>query len=151
MHKKRKCGSCTACCKTHPIFRIEKLGGVWCEHCDIGHHCRIHTRRPEECRDFECQWLKDFGTEADRPDKTKIVVDYCRPEDIDFLIVSLWEVSEGALLKNYAQSLRQQFLDKKMPVLAVALSGKSELHIPISMNLSEREKETLRNKNVTIV
>lgn len=72
-----KCGSCTACCKVYAIPQINKPAGDWCTHCAIGKGCKIYTRRPATCIDFECLWLQSqrhapLPVEL-RPDKSKIV------------------------------------------------------------------------------
>lgn len=77
MSSERTCGGCTTCCKTHPIFRIEKHAAKWCQHCNIGKGCKIYNERPEECAGFKCQWLMGYGLDSERPDIIKIVVDYC--------------------------------------------------------------------------
>ena len=127
--KKRECGNCTACYKTHPIFRIGKPAGVWCQHCKVGTGCTVYQHRPRECRGFECQWLKNFGEEGDRPDKTSIVVDYCHEDFLNAKLVSLWEVVHGTLSGGYATSLTEKMLLAGQIVLHVHLSGRRVLYI----------------------
>jgi hypothetical protein len=48
------------------IAAFEKAAGAWCGHCPPGHSgCKIYDTRPEECRNFYCQWLlyPGFGPE----------------------------------------------------------------------------------------
>jgi hypothetical protein len=62
----RACGECSLCCKLLAIADLDKPGGEWCRHCKPTHDgCMIYDRRPEVCRKFACQWLKDasFGDE----------------------------------------------------------------------------------------
>ncbi|NIP52227.1 MAG: hypothetical protein GWO26_09655 [Phycisphaerae bacterium] len=45
------------CCK---LLLIESTGSglnEWCKHCDPGVGCKIYSKRPQECRDFDCAWL----------------------------------------------------------------------------------------------
>lgn len=55
----RECGSCTMCCKLFTIPAVPKSAGVWCQHCIPGTGCRIYEQRPDQCRDFLCEWLTD--------------------------------------------------------------------------------------------
>lgn len=50
----RTCDSCTLCCKLLSIQELAKPRGEWCTHCDPGVGCGIYTRRPSECRQFNC-------------------------------------------------------------------------------------------------
>jgi hypothetical protein len=72
---KKTCGSCTFCCKLFEIAAFEKPVGTWCQHCKIGSGCGIYESRPQECRDFACQWLR-FEDMPDnlRPDRTKVIL-----------------------------------------------------------------------------
>ena len=70
----RQCGGCTLCCKVLAIAELAKPSGTWCPHCTPGTGCRIHDRRPEECRAFSCGWLLDTAfPESWRPDHSKLV------------------------------------------------------------------------------
>jgi len=49
----------------------------WCPHCKPGlHACQIYDGRPQRCREFNCQWLKDerFGAHW-YPKTAGIIVD----------------------------------------------------------------------------
>ena len=71
----RPCDGCTMCCKVMGIAALNKPRGIWCTHCQRGVGCRIHEKRPEECRSFACLWLVDgrLGPEW-RPDKSRLVI-----------------------------------------------------------------------------
>jgi hypothetical protein len=61
----------------------------WCPHCvtgRLGGACSIYQTRPERCRDFVCQWLKDtrFGDHW-FPKHAKIVVDHRVEDDKAFV------------------------------------------------------------------
>lgn len=143
---KRLCGECTACCKTHPIIRLDKFKGTWCIDCDIGKGCRIYSNRPKECADFECQWLKGYATENDRPDKVNIVVDFCTVEDIEHKILSLWEVTKGALDKRFAENTKQEMLGAGILVLYVYLGNHQTLFITSNITLSKESQQKLSTK-----
>lgn len=79
------CGTCTMCCRNLGIgdtFRGEpfhKPAGKWCEHCAIGHGCKVYEERPDTCREFQCVYLagKMLGEPLDiglRPDHCGVVV-----------------------------------------------------------------------------
>ena len=122
-HEERSCGNCTACCKTHAVFEISKFQGRWCEHCDIGKGCRIYDARPENCKEFRCEWLKGFRK---RPDRTKIVLDF-HIEGAMGKLLQMWEVSEGALKRPYAIEIRSECLTNKISVCFLYLDGRKEM------------------------
>ena len=70
----RECGSCTMCCKTMSVWEIEKPNGVWCKHVKGHKSCEIYESRPRSCRDFNCLWLRGVGTDAMRPDRSRIIM-----------------------------------------------------------------------------
>lgn len=72
----RSCGECSLCCKLPRIETFNKPAGTWCAHCAPGRGgCTIYEKRPTECRDFYCYWLKSdaLGPEW-RPNKCKMFV-----------------------------------------------------------------------------
>ena len=75
----RTCGDCRLCCKLLAVGKDErpddfkKPQGKWCEHCFDG-GCRIYATRPEDCKTYECTWLRGVFDEDDRPDKSRVVV-----------------------------------------------------------------------------
>ena len=75
----RNCDECTLCCKLLAIQAINKPDGQWCPWCKIGHGCTRYDDRPDSCRKFACNFLKDAAlSEAWRPNKCHIVL---RTED----------------------------------------------------------------------
>lgn len=73
----RTCGSCSMCCKVLLIDEVEppKAAGQWCRHCEPGKGCSIYAKRPEGCRQYQCQWLLGHLPEWLYPERSKIVVD----------------------------------------------------------------------------
>ncbi len=56
-------------------------------------NCKIYSKRPRCCSDYECAWLKGHGNFEDRPDKSGILVDdIASPGPIDNSLVAkpLW-------------------------------------------------------------
>lgn len=47
------------CCKVLDIEEFDKPAGQLCSHCELGAGCRIYSRRPDVCRDYECLWLAE--------------------------------------------------------------------------------------------
>jgi hypothetical protein len=71
----KTCGTCTFCCKVMTIDALSKPSGAWCPHCAVGSGCQIYESRPEDCREFLCQWLLDPRMpDALKPDKVKVVL-----------------------------------------------------------------------------
>lgn len=131
--KQRVCGSCTACCKPPDLNTPEyyKPQGVWCKHCAIGEGCTIYDTRPRDCQNFECEWLKGYGSEKERPDRFHIILDHAirRPDSsasADIYpreIFQIWEVTEGALAGKAARVM--QITKEK------AAEGLFVAHIPL--------------------
>ena len=70
----RACGSCTLCCKLMGVVSIAKPVNTWCPHCQKGKGCKIYDSRPEECREYACEWLTNPALpEALKPDKCRVV------------------------------------------------------------------------------
>ena len=132
--KQRACGSCTACCKAPSLNTPEyyKPPGVWCKHCAIGRGCKIYDKRPRDCQNFECEWLKGYGSEEERPDRFHIILDHAiRDTDVSVSadvcspgeIFQLWEVTEGALESRRARVME---ITKEKAALGLYV-----LHIPL--------------------
>lgn len=56
---RRACGECSLCCKVYKIPVLDKPEGQWCEHCTPGQGCGIYATRPDYCRSFACEWIKE--------------------------------------------------------------------------------------------
>jgi hypothetical protein len=57
------------------IDEIDKPGGKWCEHCEIGVGCKVYADRPSQCANFYCGFLTVANlAEEWRPSKCKIVL-----------------------------------------------------------------------------
>ena len=62
------------CCKTMSVWEIEKPNGVWCKHVRDHKSCAIYDTRPNSCRTFNCLWLRGIGTDAMRPDRSRVMM-----------------------------------------------------------------------------
>lgn len=73
---KRECGGCTLCCKLVGVTQIAKPRNKWCGFCTPGVGCQVHEKEhiPASCDSFACAWLMGIGSDAARPDKTKVVL-----------------------------------------------------------------------------
>jgi hypothetical protein len=71
----KSCGPCTMCCKSLVIDHFKKDAGVLCKHCVVKGGCKIYEKRPEVCRDFECDWLMERDIpQTLRPDKVGTIL-----------------------------------------------------------------------------
>jgi hypothetical protein len=72
----KTCGPCTMCCSALEISELKKPAGPACRHCaGAGGGCAIYPRRPQVCRDFECEWLVDRALPATlRPDRVGAIL-----------------------------------------------------------------------------
>lgn len=71
------CGGCTLCCKVMPVASGDfvKHSQHDCRHCHVGGGCKIYDSRPQECRVFECLWLK--SQEGAEPMAAELRPDRC--------------------------------------------------------------------------
>ena len=122
----RSCGGCTACCKTHAVFEIKKPTGKWCPHCDTSRGCSIYPNHPRACKDFKCAWLRGFGEDGNRPDCTKIILDF-HVTDALIKILQIWEVNGGTLRGSFAKESAQLALENGIAVILIGISGKIEM------------------------
>ena len=96
---RRECGGCTACCY---VIEVPGLTGFRskCQHAVPGQGCRIWSGpggpggQPEICSQYRCAWAMGFGDEADRPDKSGLLV--------DFRVGNLLDVLAGATAESPA-------------------------------------------------
>lgn len=70
----RACDECQLCCEVMSIPELRKPPRERCSNqCSFG--CAIYKARPTSCADFMCLWRQGWGTSADRPDRTGLVVE----------------------------------------------------------------------------
>ena len=70
----RTCGDCTLCCKVMAVNSMSKPRGAWCRNC-TKRSCAIYDERPDDCRQFNCVWLKVETLPNElRPDKCGFVL-----------------------------------------------------------------------------
>ena len=141
--KDRVCGGCTACCKTHAVWDIAKPEREWCRHCDIGRGCLIYDTRPNQCVDFACQWLIGFGEDSDRPDKSKVVLDYHELDGIG-KILFVCESSKGGIERATSKDATHTAFDRGIPVAHVYMSGRKVLYLPQDFIVDQTEIESYR-------
>lgn len=54
----RICGGCTACCTVLDIEDADSPAGQRCQY-EGANCCTIYPTRPQQCRDWQCQWMAD--------------------------------------------------------------------------------------------
>jgi len=151
MQDKRTCGTCTECCKTHPVDELKKRAGKWCQFRVKGQGCRIYAQRPGGCITFDCQWLKGHGEESDRPDRTGIVIDFLTFESIGNTMV-LCEGVHGAFASEYGEALAAHYISLELPVLQRHLSGKEVLLVPQALQIPlHKLKELASDKRRVLI
>ncbi len=71
----RECGDCTLCCLLLPIPEAKSEHSQLCSHCNKG--CNIYDKRPNMCKEFNCDWLLDETIPEElRPDKCNVIFEY---------------------------------------------------------------------------
>ncbi|MDP2665695.1 MAG: YkgJ family cysteine cluster protein [bacterium] len=144
MQNGRTCGTCTECCKTHPVSELKKRAGKWCQFRVKEQGCRIYEERPKGCVEFECQWLKGHGAESDRPDLTGIVIDFF-PLKVVGASMILLEGRHGTCAGEYGKALSAHYIDLAFPVLQRLLSGKEILLVPQTLHIPPERLKPLAN------
>jgi len=147
--RKRTCGKCSACCKTHAVEVINKSEGKLCKNCIVGKGCTIYPNRPKECKDFRCEWLKGFGKENLRPDLLGIVLDY-QTNGIFKKLLTIWEASEKALSNPYTKNIMNFSLTNNIPVCVIYCNGRKELFVPDNFSLSKKILKHLKQENIKL-
>jgi hypothetical protein len=97
-----------------------------------------------------CEWLKGFGDDMDRPDKTKIVLDFISPDGQMPRFLQIWEVNRGSLRRTPAKALIAFFLKNSIPVALRYLSGKKEV-MTGGTTLSREVERGLISEGVRII
>lgn len=147
----RVCGSCTACCKTHPIPEINKLTGRWCVNCNPGEGCKIYSYRPDPCKGFLCAWLKGMGRDEDRPDLVRHVMDYVLTGTPFRLgILQIFEVMKGGFEHPNIEIWTQISLEGGIWVSHISLSGKAKLFVPEGEILTDSLRAEVKRQRLEI-
>lgn len=85
----KSCGPCNLCCKILVIEDedLKKDAGPLCKNCTATNGCKIYNKRPQTCRDYECEWLQQRELPAHlRPDKTGTILQV-DPESMEYQAV----------------------------------------------------------------
>lgn len=93
----RRCGDCTACCTALGVPTLDKPAFSACSHlrsCPAG--CAIYASRPAECASFRCGWLDGVGSNADRPDRSGVILSATDSRSLGISYVQAHEVRPGA-------------------------------------------------------
>ena len=79
----RECGECTMCCLLLPIPEAKSEHSKLCSHCVLKKGCNIYNKRPNMCKDFNCNWLLDDTIPEElRPDKCNIIFENINKESV---------------------------------------------------------------------
>ena len=73
----RECKECNVCCKLAEVSEGEfyKPAGILCQHASCK-GCDIFDKPqpPKMCNTYQCSWLRGFGGNEDRPDKSGVMI-----------------------------------------------------------------------------
>jgi hypothetical protein len=130
------------------IPELKKPRGQWCRHVAQGKGCSIYETRPEVCRQFTCAWLDGFGTDAERPDRSRIVFVQC--EAPFGKVLAMYETIEGAMdSRPLVKRETEAALKHGIFVLQVLLGRPPRLHVPqdrmtVGRRLSDEDYQAVR-------
>lgn len=106
----RRCGSCTLCCKTHPIPALNKPPAKWCQHAGRG-GCAVYATRPEPCSTYYCFWRRDpvgLLRDDERPDRLGVVFQQAEFDPLP--VIDALQSYPGAALRPRARTAIERFL-----------------------------------------
>jgi len=118
----RQCKACSACC-TYLRIPAGEVGpgvkpvGVPCPRRGVD-GCRIYSRRPKLCADFQCAWLSDPSwPEAWRPDQSGLL---CLREEIEtgLSAAAVYEIRPEALQEPVAVEILES-LQKTVALIVI--------------------------------
>ena len=109
----------------------------------------IYARKPLSCHEFQCEWLKGFGEERDRPDKTKVILDYVNHhEGLPGGILQIWELSEGSLTNEYVKKITLAGFESEIWVSHIPLHGPKRIFVPKSRHISQEIADALAREEI---
>ena len=149
----RTCGGCTACCKALEVHEgaFHKPIHRWCLHARMGSGCAIYAHRPGACAAFRCEWLKGWGNDNERPDKTRIVPDFHTQGLFSGGLLQLWEVSPGALAKLHTVRKTRESVLKGVPVVHIPVVGGRRIYLKAGTFLPQAVVDQLAAEKLTII
>ena len=123
----RECGTCSACCHVAVVPDL-KTGWTDCIHQreDVNGSCAVYgaPERPDLCSSFACSWLRGFGHDDDRPDRSGalLTVNETAP---GMIIGFLGELEPGAALGR-ARHIAVAFAEHNDVPLIVVEHGRDD-------------------------
>lgn len=126
MSSERKCGKCGVCCHVTRIEALDKPARTNCTHFRVirpttGGRCREYVDRPDECRDFKCLWLTDYGVNRlMKPDRSGILFVAYRLGPPVGQVVAVLESKDGAYAAHLPE-LGQIMARTKWPTSALII------------------------------
>lgn len=102
-NNRRTCGPCHVCCVMAEVERGDFYKPVYeiCKYLDESLPCEKCTvfgtdKRPESCGTYLCPWLRGFGNEEDRPDKSNVLLSVCEFNGGTWIVVN--ELEKNAVM-----------------------------------------------------
>lgn len=132
---KRTCGSCRVCCVYPEIPALKKPAGQACEFlCEAG--CSAYSQRPRMCKDYQCAWIEGQGKDADRPDRSGVLIDR-RPTQFGMVLVARSAVAGSRAIKTKQGRLaiRRMHKSSGMGVLVTADEDNQRVVSSLGVNL----------------
>ena len=133
-----ECGDCTFCCKLLYIKSTDSPIGEWCKHCDPEHGCEVEEAKPEECRTFECAWLRMGKVNPElRPDRSRVVWDAIN----DHIMFGVHD--PHCKMKSIVVNQVKEFVRSGSSVVLHTLGSKPQIAVARGHTHEEVWKETL--------
>jgi len=111
----RTCGECTACCTILAVEEIGKALNEPCRHlCGTG--CAVYEARPTACRTFNCLWLWSGKDEAERPDRSGVMLEAAQASarNTGLMPIAAYETRPGGFDGYWGQKILKRLSRKSL-------------------------------------
>lgn len=130
------------CCDVLGVPELGKPYFARCEHL-TEKGCGIYETRPVSCRDYHCIWLKGYGEDSDRPDRSGILVSAETAEtEIVISVFIVREINADNFDYTIAKALRKIARYYKGKPVVQLFGQKTKVHYKIvGYDASDQEGE----------
>ena len=116
---KRRCGTCSACCRWPLVAEIAKPAREPCRFLEKqGFRCKIYETRPEACAKYRCTWLRGMGATGDRPNDCGVLIDR-RSTQWGVVLVAKSLVPGAAMSPKGKRAIERTTRDEGLPCLVI--------------------------------
>ncbi len=147
----RKCGGCTACCR---MYISDSLTPNLKSACKYVQHrgCPLYGQiaRPSPCPQYSCGWLRGYGNERNRPDRTGV---YFEVRKVDlfsgYTIILIWR--DDRFDNDYLDTLLYDSLREGYIAAVITREEHVSLYVPDFITLTQGTRGALLAEDTEIL